>query len=160
VVGGPINEVLWNSVIWTAAGMPLYQYTMLPTFSGSGSYLSPLYYLTLLLGFWLDERVPGPSVTESTGRSGQRRNERSCSGAPHLAHGAANHLDVIDDLPHAIDGSDDGLGHLLEVIGRQAAAQAQHPIPALAGDISQRQIRAVAQGSLGQFGGINPPSHR
>ena len=80
VVGGPINEVLWNSVIWTAAGMPLYQYTMLPTFSGSGSYLSPLYYLTLLLGFWLDERVPGPSVTESTGRSGQRRNERSCSG--------------------------------------------------------------------------------
>jgi hypothetical protein len=59
VVSGPINEVLWNSVIWSAAGTPLYEYTVLPTFDGSGSYLSPLYYLTLLLGFWLDERVPG-----------------------------------------------------------------------------------------------------
>ncbi len=59
ILGGPINEVVWNSVIWVAAGTPLYQYTLLPTFGGSGSYLSPLYYLTLLLGFWLDERVPG-----------------------------------------------------------------------------------------------------
>ena len=57
--GGPVCEVVWNSVIWCAAGTPLYQYTVLPTFDGSGSYLSPLYYLTLLLGFWLDERVPG-----------------------------------------------------------------------------------------------------
>ncbi|HKI34114.1 MAG TPA: hypothetical protein VKA46_19835 [Gemmataceae bacterium] len=59
VVSGPVNEVVWNSVIWSAAGTPLYQYVVLPTFGGSGSYLSPLYYLTLLLGFWLDERVPG-----------------------------------------------------------------------------------------------------
>ncbi len=59
VVSGPINEVVWNSLIWAACGTPLYLYTVLPTFDGSGSALSPLYYLTLLSGFWLDERVPG-----------------------------------------------------------------------------------------------------
>ena len=59
VVFGPINEVIWNSLIWWACGTPLYLYTLLPTFEGSGSVLSPLYYLTLLSGFWLDERVPG-----------------------------------------------------------------------------------------------------
>ena len=59
VVSGPINEVLWNSIIWCVSGTPLYEYTALPTFAGSGSVFSPLYYLTLLTGFWLDERVPG-----------------------------------------------------------------------------------------------------
>ena len=59
VIFGPINEVIWNSLIWWAWGDPLYQYTLLPTFAGSGSLLSPLYYLTLLSGFWVDERVPG-----------------------------------------------------------------------------------------------------
>jgi len=59
VILGPINEVLWNSLIWWVWGDPLYQYTLLPTFAGSGSLLSPLYYLTLLSGFWVDERVPG-----------------------------------------------------------------------------------------------------
>ncbi len=59
VVSGPINEVIWNSAIWAVSGQPLYLYTVLATFEGSGSVLSPLYYLTLLLGFWLDERVPG-----------------------------------------------------------------------------------------------------
>src|SRR3954453_12526610 len=36
IISGPINEVVWNSVIWSAAGTPLYEYTVLPTFSGSG----------------------------------------------------------------------------------------------------------------------------
>jgi hypothetical protein len=58
-VCGPINEVVWNELIRWACGTPLYHYTLLPTFNGSGSYLSPLYYLTLLTGFWMDERVPG-----------------------------------------------------------------------------------------------------
>ncbi len=56
---GPINEVVWNELIRWSCGTPLYLYTLMPTFNGSGSYLSPLYYLTLLSGFWVDERVPG-----------------------------------------------------------------------------------------------------
>jgi hypothetical protein len=59
MICGPINEVVWNTLIQAACGRPLYLYTVLPTFGGSGSALSPLYYLTLLFGFWLDERVPG-----------------------------------------------------------------------------------------------------
>jgi hypothetical protein len=59
VVSGPINEVVWNSLIWWAWGTPLYLYEVGKTFEGSGSILSPFYYLTLLAGFWLDERVPG-----------------------------------------------------------------------------------------------------
>lgn len=59
MVAGPVNEVAFNSLIWLLAGTPLYLYTVLPTFDGSGSYLSPLYYLTLLTGFWLEERIPG-----------------------------------------------------------------------------------------------------
>ena len=59
VVSGPINEVIWNSLIWAVSGQPLYLYTVLATFGGSGSVLSPFYYLTLLTGFWLDERIPG-----------------------------------------------------------------------------------------------------
>jgi hypothetical protein len=58
-VAGPVNEVVWNAVIREAFGRPLFRYTLLPTFGGSGSWLSPLYYLTLLSGFLLDERVPG-----------------------------------------------------------------------------------------------------
>jgi hypothetical protein len=59
VVAGPVNEVFWNAVVRAAFGPPLFLYTVLPTFGGSGSWLSPLYYLTLLAGFFLDERVPG-----------------------------------------------------------------------------------------------------
>jgi len=59
VISGPVNEVIWNSLILAVSGKPLYLYTVLPTFEGSGSVLSPFYYLTLLTGFWLDERIPG-----------------------------------------------------------------------------------------------------
>jgi hypothetical protein len=58
-VAGAVNEVFWNAVVRAAFGQPLFLYTVLPTFGGSGSWLSPLYYLTLLSGFLLDERVPG-----------------------------------------------------------------------------------------------------
>jgi hypothetical protein len=59
MIAGPVHEVIWNTVIWEAVGTPLYLYLVLPTFSGSGSILSPAYYLTLLLGFWIEEQVPG-----------------------------------------------------------------------------------------------------
>ncbi len=58
-VSGPVNEVVWNAAIRAAFGRPLFLYAVLPTFGGSGSWLSPLYYLTLLCGFLLEERVPG-----------------------------------------------------------------------------------------------------
>lgn len=59
MIMGPINEVIWNTLIWSTVGTPLFLYTVLPTFHGSGSVLSPLYYLTLLLGFYMDEKIPG-----------------------------------------------------------------------------------------------------
>jgi hypothetical protein len=68
MVAGPVNEVVFNSLIWALAGTPVYLYTFWPTFSGSGSYLSPLYYLTLLLGLWIEERLPR---TLASARRGQ-----------------------------------------------------------------------------------------
>ena len=47
---GPLLEVLLNRGLFSAfAGRPLYTYTFLPTFGGSGSLLSPFYYATLLI---------------------------------------------------------------------------------------------------------------
>lgn len=47
---GPLLEVLLNRGLFSAfAGRPLYTYTFLPTFGGSGSLLSPFYYATLLV---------------------------------------------------------------------------------------------------------------
>lgn len=48
MVTGPVVEVVLNRFLFEAAcGSPLYRYTFLPTFDGSGSLLSPLYYATL-----------------------------------------------------------------------------------------------------------------
>ncbi len=48
MVTGPVLEVILNRFLFeTACGRPLYRYTFLPTFDGSGSLLSPLYYATL-----------------------------------------------------------------------------------------------------------------
>ncbi len=58
-VSGPITEVPLNGLFVATLGTPLYVYTVLPTFGGSGSLLSPLYYLTMLSGFWFDEHIPG-----------------------------------------------------------------------------------------------------
>lgn len=47
---GPVLEVLLNRGFFaTTVGRPLYLYTFLPTFGGSGSLLSPFYYSTLLI---------------------------------------------------------------------------------------------------------------
>lgn len=60
-VCGCILEVLLNNFLFMGLiGKPLYTYAFLPTFSGSGSLLSPLYYSTLYLHFplnrWLVRR--------------------------------------------------------------------------------------------------------
>ncbi|MBM4194080.1 MAG: hypothetical protein FJ202_06845 [Gemmatimonadetes bacterium] len=50
MVTGSILEVAINEWVFRAAfGRPLYEYLVLPTFGGSGSLLSPLYYATLLI---------------------------------------------------------------------------------------------------------------
>jgi hypothetical protein len=67
MIAGPVNEVIWNTLIWRTVDTPLYLYTVLPTFEGSGSMLSPLYYLTLLLGFWVEEQVPGTLARQRLG---------------------------------------------------------------------------------------------
>jgi hypothetical protein len=47
---GPVLEVVLNRGVFIALlGRPLYEYLVLPTFDGSGSLLSPLYYMTLLI---------------------------------------------------------------------------------------------------------------
>ena len=58
MLAGPVNEVIFDSLIWRLVGTPIYLYTVWPTFAGTGSLLSPLYYLTLLLGLWVEEWVP------------------------------------------------------------------------------------------------------
>ena len=49
---GPVMEVLINELVFKRYfGTPLYRYLVLPTFDGSGSLLSPLYYATLLIHY-------------------------------------------------------------------------------------------------------------
>ena len=48
-----LNEWLFKSWI----GQPLFTYVVLPTFNGSGSWLSPLYYLTLTLHLPVTSRI-------------------------------------------------------------------------------------------------------
>jgi len=57
---GPILEVVINRHVFLRLfGMPLYIYTYLPTFGGSGSLLSPLYYATLYIHIPLADRLLG-----------------------------------------------------------------------------------------------------
>lgn len=59
---GPLLEVLINELLFKgAAGRALYTYTVLRTFSGSGSWLSPLYYATLLIHVPITDRLLGAS---------------------------------------------------------------------------------------------------
>lgn len=55
---GPVLEVLINEFAFKPlAGAGLYEYTVLATFHGSGSVLSPFYYLTLLIHIPVTDRV-------------------------------------------------------------------------------------------------------
>jgi len=59
-VVGPVLEVLINELGFKAlAGRGLYEYTVLATFDGSGSWLSPFYYLTLLIHVPITDRILG-----------------------------------------------------------------------------------------------------
>ncbi len=55
---GPVLEVLFNEMGFKAlVGRGLYEYTVLATFGGSGSWLSPLYYMTLLVHVPITDRL-------------------------------------------------------------------------------------------------------
>lgn len=55
---GSVLEVLLNQHVFvTIYGRPLYSYLVLPTFQGSGSLLSPLYYATLYLHVPIADRL-------------------------------------------------------------------------------------------------------
>ena len=58
MTAGPVMEVLINRVFFVGLlGQPLYAYLVLPTFEGSGSLLSPLYYATLYIHVPLMDRL-------------------------------------------------------------------------------------------------------
>jgi|KBSSwiStaDraftv2_1062776.scaffolds.fasta_scaffold00016_76 hypothetical protein len=58
MTAGPVIEVLINRLFFVGVlGQPLYAYLVLPTFEGSGSLLSPLYYATLYIHIPLMDRL-------------------------------------------------------------------------------------------------------
>jgi hypothetical protein len=63
---GPALEVLINEFGFKRlVGQGLYEYTVLATFDGSGSWLSPFYYLTLLVHVPITDRI----LARSPGRA-------------------------------------------------------------------------------------------
>lgn len=73
IVVGCSFEVMINEWIFKAfLGRPLFTYTFLSTFEGSGSWLSPLYYMTLYLHFPLMERLEKRSEPKNMGRSARK----------------------------------------------------------------------------------------
>ena len=73
MAAGPALEVVLNRGLFAGlAGHPLYVYTLLPTFEGSGSLLSPLYYATLLIHVpWVERARSLPSSHSMTRSSAQ-----------------------------------------------------------------------------------------
>jgi len=60
---GPFLEVVINRALFIAwFSQPLYEYTVLPTFGGSGSWLSPLYYATLIIHVPITDRLLGTAI--------------------------------------------------------------------------------------------------
>jgi hypothetical protein len=65
---GTSIELIVSAIYLSAFGSPLYLYTYLPTFGGWGSWLSPLYYATLLVHFPVEEWL---AARRNSPRSGQ-----------------------------------------------------------------------------------------
>jgi hypothetical protein len=83
---GPVLEVLINRLLFLGlVGEPLYLYTVLPTFGGSGSLLSPLYYATLYVHVPIADRILGAydsrEASSATSSSSTRRADSISSAA-------------------------------------------------------------------------------
>ena len=76
------------------------------------------------------------------GEGGHAGDYRVPLGSRHLpaAGGAGDFYTVLDPF-HAFSRGDSLLGHLLEVVRRQAASQDQHAVVPVTGDVLQHQIR-------------------
>ncbi|HKC23592.1 MAG TPA: hypothetical protein VKF32_02565 [Thermoanaerobaculia bacterium] len=75
---GPVLEVLINRhVFMTLFGEPLYLYTYLPTFQGSGSLLSPFYYATLYIHVPVADRLLGKARYERRAATPARSSVRT-----------------------------------------------------------------------------------
>jgi hypothetical protein len=58
MTAGPVLEVAINGLVFKGCfGRPIYEYLVLPTFAGSGSLLSPLYYSTVLIHLPITDRL-------------------------------------------------------------------------------------------------------
>ncbi|GEM_PF-5703451 len=66
IVGPPMELFVNESIFRGLLGSPLYTYEVLPTFGGSGSWLSPLYYLTLYPHFPLADFLRGNARLETS----------------------------------------------------------------------------------------------
>lgn len=65
MTAGPVLEVVINEAIFRGSlGRPLYVYLVAPTFDGSGSLLSPLYYATLYPHLAFTDRIFGAPLLE------------------------------------------------------------------------------------------------
>jgi len=64
MVTGSLLEVLINRFVFLQwFSQPLFEYTLLPTFGASGSWLSPLYYATLIVHVPITDRLLGMTHT-------------------------------------------------------------------------------------------------
>jgi hypothetical protein len=66
---GSSLEVVFNTILFPwLFGRPLYRYEVLPTFGGSGSLLSPIYYATLYIHLPVVDRILGrqPSAARTS----------------------------------------------------------------------------------------------
>jgi hypothetical protein len=77
---GSVLEVVINEFFFRACiGRPLYEYLVLPTFAGSGSLLSPLYYSTLLIHIPITDRLLGNARTAGAAKPARIVPQRSAS---------------------------------------------------------------------------------
>jgi hypothetical protein len=74
-------ELVFNTMLFPwLFGRPLYRYLLLPTFDGSGSLLSPVYYATLWVHLPVVDRILGRQASASrTSSSPETSTERAAA---------------------------------------------------------------------------------
>jgi hypothetical protein len=72
--------------------------------------------------------------------------------------GRGDDFDPVNDAAHALDFGRDGLGHLLEVVGGETAAEMEDAVAGVARDVPQGEIAAPSEPVLGLQ--VNLPAAR